>query len=470
MKIGKITYSLSAIAFLMSSLNATTIKQVVEHTLQSNQDIVSKSINNDAFKKYIDEQEGGYYPKLDLTGFLGTKKEKETYSNNNTDTDSRTDGGNVQVDLEQMLYDGNLTPSLVEEAEARYNTNKLKNSNDVENIVYDSISSYLNVLKFEERMKVSEENLLAHQNYLSIADQTEKINGEILDKVQTKAKIHSFKSNLFEERNSQVVAKSSFIKNVGLAIDSNICRPILDETKIPADLQALQKLALENNFQILSQIESIKQQRATISTEKAGFLPTLKIKLQGVYDKDYLEDELKTNQYSGKLELRYNIFNGLVNKNRTQREELFLKEAQAKLDVVSKSVLDELTVAYETYKTSKEQIVELKQFIEENKQIISIYNDQFDAGTRNFIDVLNVEGDLYNSKINLINTEYNMQFAYYKILKIISSLETTVLNSNDQTCAQIATNANEKISAKTETSVAELLAEDNKKPTTKKKK
>ena len=77
MKIGKITYSLSAIAFLMSSLNATTIKQVVEHTLQSNQDIVSKSINNDAFKKYIDEQEGGYYPKLDLTGFLGTKKEKE---------------------------------------------------------------------------------------------------------------------------------------------------------------------------------------------------------------------------------------------------------------------------------------------------------------------------------------------------------------------------------------------------------
>ena len=470
MKIKKITYSLSAIAFLMSSLNATTIKQVVEHTLQSNQDIVSKSINNDAFKKYIDEQEGGYYPKLDLTGFIGTKKEKEIYATKNTDTDSRTDSANVQVDLEQMLYDGNLTPSLVEEAEARYNTNKLKNSSDVENIVYDSISSYLNVLKFEERMKVSEENLLAHQNYLSIADQTEKINGEILDKVQTKAKIHSFKSNLFEERNSQVVAKSSFIKNVGLAIDSNICRPILDETKIPADLQALQKLALENNFQILSQIESIKQQRATISTEKAGFLPTLKIKLQGVYDKDYLEDELKTNQYSGKLELRYNIFNGLVNKNRTQREELFLKEAQAKLDVVSKSVLDELTVAYETYKTSKEQIVELKQFIEENKQIISIYNDQFDAGTRNFIDVLNVEGDLYNSKINLINTEYNMQFAYYKILKIISSLETTVLNSNDQTCAQIATNANEKVSAKTETSVAELLAEDNKKPTTKKKK
>ena len=470
MKIKKITYSLSALAFLMSSLNATTVKNVVEHTLQSNQDIVSKSLNNEAFKKYIDEQEGGYYPKLDLTAYLGRKNVNETASSSTIESDITTNGGNAQLDLEQMLYDGNLTSSSVEEAKARYASNKLKNSNDVENIVYDSITAYLNVLKFDERIKISQENITIHEDYLSIATQTERINGEILDKVQSKAKIHSAKSNLFEEKNSQAAAKSSFIKNVGMSIDSNICRPVLDETKIPADLQALQKLALENNFQILSQIESIKQQRATISTEKAGFLPTLKIRLQGVYDKDYLEDDLKTNQYSGKLELRYNIFNGLVNKNRTQREELFLKEAQAKLDVVSKSVLDELTVAYETYKTSKEQIVELKQFIEENKQIISIYNDQFDAGTRNFIDVLNVEGDLYNSKINLINTEYNMQFAYYKILKIISSLETTVLNSNDQTCAQIATNANEKVSAKTETSVAELLAEDNKKPTTKKKK
>ena len=217
-------------------------------------------------------------------------------------------------------------------------------------------------------------------------------------------------------------------------------------------------MALENNFTILEQIENIKEQEATLAVEKAAFLPTLKFKLQGIYDKDYIDEDLKTNAYSGKLELKYNIFNGMVNKNRTQKEELFLKEVQAKLDVVTKSVLDELAVAYETYETSKKQIVELKQFIEGNKQIISIYKDQFDAGTRNFIDVLNVEGDLYNSKANLINTEYNMYQAYYKILKMTSSLQATVLSSKDQVCGQIASNA--KANASKETSVSELLAED----------
>lgn len=460
MKIKRITYSLSALAFLMSSLNATTIKDVVEHSLISNQDIVSKSINNDAFKKYIDEQEGGYYPKIDLTATAGVKDQNDTVPNNPR-SDTNQSGGNVQVDLEQLLYDGNLTPSLVEEAKARYSANKLKNSDNVESILFDGINAYLNILKYDERIQASKANLVVHEDYLSIANQTEKINGEILDKVQTKAKIHSAKSNLFEETNNKSAATSSFVKNVGMPIDNNICKPVINEGKIPATLETLQKSALENNYKILGQIESIKQQRAAVEKENAGFLPTLKFKLQGLYDNDLSDEETKTNAYSAKVELKYNIFNGMVNQNRSQREVLFLKEAQAKLDVVTKSVLDEIAVSYETYHTAKKQIVELQQFIEENKQIISIYKDQFDAGTRNFIDVLNVEGDLYNSKLALIGTEYTMYNAYYKILKATSTLQTTVVSSENQACEQTNKQTNKKTSTQTDTSVQSLLAEDS---------
>jgi outer membrane protein, adhesin transport system len=459
MKIKRITYSLSALAFLMSSLNATTIKDVVEHSLVSNQDIVSKSINNDAFKKYIDEQEGGYYPKIDLTATAGVKDQNDK-TRGASRIDTNQSGGNVQLDLEQLLYDGNLTPSLVEEAKARYSANKLKNSDDVENILFDGINAYLNILRYDERIKASKANLVIHEDYLSIATQTEKINGEILDKVQTKAKIHSAKSSLFEETNNKAAATSSFVKNVGMPIDNNICKPVLNEGKIPATLEELQKSALENNYKILEQIESIKQQRAAIEKEKAGFLPTLKFKLQGLYDNDFADEEVKTNTYTAKVELKYNIFNGMVNQNRTEREVLFLKEVQAKLDVVTKSVLDEVTVAYETYNTAKKQIVELQQFIEENKQIISIYKDQFDAGTRNFIDVLNVEGDLYNSKLALINTEFTMYNAYYNILKATSTLQTTVVSSENQACEQTVKKASKKISTQTDTSVQDLLSED----------
>jgi adhesin transport system outer membrane protein len=456
MKIKKTTYSLSVLALLMTSLQATSLKDVVEHTIQTNQNIASKSLNNDAFKKYIDEQEGGYYPKVDLTSSLEKKKVEETGL---TAQDKDLKGGNAQLDVEQLLYDGNLTPSLIDEAKARYSSNKLKNSNDVENILFESITAYLNILKYDERTLASQNNLKVHEDYLGIATQTERINGEILDKVQTKAKIHSAKSSLFEEMNSKNAANSSFLKNVGMKLEKGSCRPILDEAKIPDSLELLQKKALENNYEILEQIENIKEQRAIISQEQSNFLPTLKFKLQGVYDKDLLDEDLKTNVYSGKLELKYNLFNGMMDSARTEREKLFLKEAQAKLDVVTKAVLDDITVSYESYNTAKKQIVELKQFIEENKQIISIYKDQFDSGTRNFIDVLNVEGDLYNSKIALINAEYTMYSSYYKMLKATSSLQTTVLNSQDQSCDAPAAVISKK-EAKTDTSVQALLSDD----------
>jgi len=440
MKISKYTYSLPVLMFLMSSLNATSIKDVVEHTVQNNEDIISKSLNNKAFRKYIDEQKGGYYPKLDLTAYLEKKKTVE----DGTAADSEQDGSNIQLDFEQLLYDGNLTPQKVAEAKASYVSNKLKNSSDVETILLDSINSYLEMLQYDERVANSEENLKIHESYFTIAKETEEINGEILDKVQTKAKIHSAKSSLFNEMNSKNSAKSAFNKNVGMTLSGDLCRPSIDESKIPATFADLQKTALTTNFAILEQIANIKEQRAVLAQEKSNFLPTLKFKLQGIYDKDLLTDTLDTSIYSGKLELTYNLFNGLSDRKRTQREELFLKEAQLKLNSTAKSVTDELNVAYTTYHTAKKQIVELKQFIEENKTIIDIYNDQFDAGTRNFIDVLNVEADLYNSKTNLINTEFAMYKAYYEILKNISSLQSTIENSDAGTCASSTSQANEE--------------------------
>ena len=207
MKISKYKYSLPVL-MLLTSLEATSIKDVVEHTVQNNEDIISKSLNNKAFRKYIDEQKGGYYPKLDLTAYLEKKKTVEDSNNSTITSDSEQNGSNIQLDFEQLIYDGNLTPSKIKEAKASYTSNKLKNSNDVETILLDSINSYLEMLQYDERVANSESNLKVHESYLSIAKETEAINGEILDKVQTKAKIHSAKSSLFNEMNSKNSAKA----------------------------------------------------------------------------------------------------------------------------------------------------------------------------------------------------------------------------------------------------------------------
>ncbi|NQY95409.1 MAG: TolC family protein, partial [Campylobacteraceae bacterium] len=167
------------------------------------------------------------------------------------------------------------------------------------------------------------------------------------------------------------------------------------------------------------------------------FLPNLTFKAQAILDEDLTSAETGTNTYSGRIELKYNLFNGNKDSNVKQREILFLQESQKTLDTITRDVVDRLTVAYDNYQVSKEQIFELKQYVADNLEILAIYNDQFEGGTRTFLDVLNAEGDIYNSKTSLVDAEYVQLDAYYEMFSILSTLNTTVLASQDQVCKQM---------------------------------
>jgi hypothetical protein len=54
-----------------------------------------------------------------------------------------------------------------------------------------------------------------------------------------------------------------------------------------------------------------------------------------------------------------------------------------------------------------------------------------------------------------------MYNAYYKILKATSTLQTTVVSSENQACEQTNKQTNKKTSTQTDTSVQSLLAEDS---------
>lgn len=424
----KLKYSIALLSVLVASSSASTLKDVVSYTLKNNPDVISKSYNNDSFKSYIDEQSGGYLPTIDLNASYEALK-----TNQSPGDDFSQAGYDATLSLEQILYDGGATSSLVAEAKANYEANKNKNSDDVENIVLDAISSYLDILKSNERITLTKDNIENHNKYLDIAVQTEIINGAILDKVQTKAKINQAKNTLYTEMNRKIAAISSFKKNVGMRLD-NTCKPVIDESLVSSDYNELLKSTLKSNYSILEQSGNIETQRAKVEQSDAVFMPTVSARLEANADDDITSENIKTDSYVAAVEMRYNLYNGNSDKSANEKERLALKEEQLKFNVVTKAVEDELKVAYETYQTSKKQLTELKELVVQNKEIIKIYKDQFDSGTRSFIDVLNVEADLFNAKINLVETEYNVYQSYYNILRLNSSLTKNVLNSTQIKC------------------------------------
>lgn len=433
----KTVHALLLTVLFFSYLNGTTIKDIVSHTLQSNPKIKSIEHNTKANKYYIDESFGDYLPTLNYEGYIQDKRIIQKDKINGTTQTRDENGSYQQLKLNQNIYNGGLTKAKVEEAKHNYQANLIANIHDTEKIILDTIISYLDLLKNEELKRLTENDLEIHSMYLETAVQTEQVSGDVVDRLLVQNKILTAKEKLIQIKEDRKKAKTQLEKNIGKKIDDNICRPKIDYSAIPEKLNDVLTYGIKNSYNVLEEIEKIKAQKAVISQELARFLPSIDFQLTKELDNGIdIENAYKNNQ-SARITINYNLFNGLKDQAIYIREKKFLDEAQKTLDNISDDSKQKLEEYFSSFNLSKEKLEVLKEHVVNNKEILKVFGEQFDGGTRSFIDVLNQEEELYRKKSDLIDEEYKNYVSYYNLLFETSKLSDTILLNKDNSCQEI---------------------------------
>lgn len=432
----KILLSVISTNLLLGSLYATTLKEVVVKTLDNNADILSEKFNKEAYKKYIDEEKGDYYPTLDFDGYV---EDSTTRLNPDDDVSSKAskDGWNVALRFEQILYDGGVTPSEVEEFRHRYYSNKFRSDRRVEEIVRTSVNSYINLVKYQELMDISQNSIKVHGDYLEIAQEKEKISGELLESFQVNSKKHFVIDTYLEQKLEKNQSIYKFEELTSQVIEGNICRPEINEKLIPNTLAKTIEDALRKNTKILEAVENIKEQRENIVQANAANLPSLRFQWQMTWDDDLAEAENGREDINRvRLIVNWNLFEGGKTRIEKQREKLFLQEQQKILDTLTNEVIQEVKTSYVNYYDRKAKVENIKKYVQDNKNIKDIYFKQLEDGTRTFIDILNAESEYFRSQIDTIEQEYELYNLYYDLLAHRNMLSDSILMAKNQTCKQ----------------------------------
>jgi adhesin transport system outer membrane protein len=433
----KIKYLLIG-TMLVNVLHATSLRDSIEDAFNNNPSIIAEHINRDAYLKYIDQEQGDYLPTIDLDAFVEKSK---TYNNPDTPPPaqgwSEKDGWNVALKVSHILYDGGLTPAEVEEFVQEYNANKYSSIANVEDTIYETIQAYVDLVSTQELMALAQNNIDIHEEYLQIAKEKEEISGEVLETHQVSSKRHDILDSFLEQENEKLAALSLYKKLVGEELDGNVCRPIVDDTFVPATLKEAVELGLRRSFKIKEQIAKVNKQREKIAQEKAAYLPTITAEFQASADDDLeLEENGRQEIYRGRVYLSWNLFNGGKTYHATQKEILFLKEEQKRLDEITEEVIDEVTNAYNSYFNKKKRVENLTKYVEDNLNILKVYKKQLADGTRTFIDILNAESELYRSDIDKIDQEFEQILTYYDLMNKMSMLSDVVLMQDKQVCEE----------------------------------
>jgi len=433
----RISKSLLCCVIISSALNATSLKDSVELIMNTNPDILSEQFNISATRLSIDEKTSQYYPTVDF----------ETYYENSTTTDdpdndkTKKNGWDAKVTLKQTLYDGGQTPNEIKQYKYRYNNVKYRGRDKIDDLTIDMVKTYNQLVSHQELMALDDLKLEIYKKYLKLAKNKELISGERLDSYQVDAKTRKTMDSYLERQINQEKTLSAYKKLTGGKLTGNICRPIIDTRQIPATVDDAIEIALRENNKIRSQSSLVKEQLSKTKVEASKFKPDLIfIAEYELNNKLLLGDDGQRNIQKFNLKSTWNLYNGGKDSITTQREKILVLKERKSLDSMKEEVIDNIKSSYTTYHKIKDRLVNLQKYIDNNKAIVKIYSQQLKDGSRTYLDMLNVEEDLFATKVQYIQAEFSLINEYFRILKSLNKLTDTILNSDKQFCPKYVFN------------------------------
>lgn len=413
-----------------AALNAQDLKTTVNELLSTNPVIQERLKNYNSVKEDITSAKAGYYPKLDLT--LGVGQEKTDRSGRTIGADTTLSVYQNSLTYTQNLFKGFETTYQVKQQEFRTLSAAYSYIEKVNDTAFAMVNTYLQVMRQKELLDTAQENI--------------EINEEILRKVQklyesgltTLSEVNKIESALALAKSNHVVQENTLMdvsynlhKILGRYLDAKeMQKPVLN-VALPASIEEAAQFAMKNNPSLLVGEYNIKLAQAAHHEKKSPFYPQIDIEISQSMNKNLSGVEGDDDRFRAMAYLRYNFFNGFADSAALQKS---VSEVHKEVEVknsLRRDVVEGLNLSWAANEKLGDQLDHLHAYKDFSLKTLSLYAKEYDLGRRSLLDLLSAQNDFIGAKSQIINTEYSMLYAKYRILDALGTLVPTVLGSAD---------------------------------------
>ena len=432
---------------LSTSLFAQDLKTTLKEVLSTNPVVQERLKNYNATKEDISIAKAGYYPKLDLSlGFGVEDNQRQTKYDGSTRL--LKDGNSVnsstlsvyQTSLKytQNIFEGFKTQYDIEQQKHRTLSSAYSYIEKVNDISFKMVDTYIQVMRNKELLATAQANI--------------DINKEIFKKVQ---KLYDAGLTTLSEVNkidsSLALAKSNYVvqENTLLDVTYNMQRVVgrylnVDEMKkpilnvaLPASIEDAAEYAMEHNPSLLVANYNIKVAQATYKGKRSPFYPKVDIELSENMNNNLSGIQGHYDKFRAMAYLSYNLFNGFADKSALQKSISGIHQEVESKNNLRRQVIEGLNLSWVAYEKLGNQLEHLKDYKKFSLKTLTLYAKEYDLGRRSLLDLLTSQNAFIGAKQQIINTEYSMLFAKYRILDAMGALVTTVLGDTDPVYAKV---------------------------------
>ncbi len=413
-----------------------SLKGAINIALHRNTTLLKNTNEIQSYESGLKASYGNFLPNLNASaGFSWDKAPKGGqvyYQGAVFPTSSEVRNYSASVSSGITLFNGlanfaGLSQSKNDLEAARLNLERLK-----QNIVFQTISLYYQVINAQQQMKVKEEDVKYNQKNLETITERNKLGGATLADVYLQ-QVQSGNADLalIQAKNDLETAKSNLLYYLGLNVfqehtysdtltssESQLLQS--DITENYEDLSRLAEQALENRVDYKSAKLSLESAYNGITIARSGHFPTLTLGggISTSTNDVNISDLNDSRKYSVGLNLSIPIFSGFSVSNQVQIAEVTAKDREYDLSDLERTIKKNIQKTYLDLQASKKGLAVSENNVKSARENLKIEQEKYSLGSGKLLDVLIANTNYTTAQSDYINAEFSyivlsQQLKYY---------------------------------------------------------
>ena len=286
--------------------------------------------------------------------------------------------------------------------------------------------AYVNVASDRQVVALADENVRRHRAVVDqIQTQVDAGGGSTADLDQARGRLA-----LAEATRAQLIARlrdseATYIESVGVPADE-LTLPQPDGAAVPADRESALARALETNPALLAARANIEAVEGERDATDAPFLPRVDLELSAARNENVGGIEGPNNDVAAGVVFTYNFYRGGADTARRRAAAALASEAQSRFVETRRLVEQNARLSFNAYEAVRDRLPSLALYVESTNSALNAYYQQFSLGRRTLLDLLNVEGEVFQARTTFVDGEAALLVAQYQVLAAVGDLLSTL--------------------------------------------
>jgi adhesin transport system outer membrane protein len=404
------------------SAQTVDLVQAVEAALESNPEISQAIQNKEAIEFEREQAQGLFLPRITVEGSAGVRR-LENVTRRALNIDNQTlYPAELSIFGEQTLIDFGRRSGELQRQAARTDGAALRVEERSEFIALQVARQYLDLLLQQRIVAASDDNITFHRNL--VGDLTQGVTQgsiSIADQQQAEERMQAALVRKTEAEEDMVNATISLRQLTGLSIN-DVAMPSSKRAQVAPTLADAVSQARNDNPKVREAMADVDAAHAMVKKAKGDLAPTIGIEARGRGGEDIDGFRGRTSDFIARVVLRWNIFDGGINRAKFQEMVRRSSEARFRLHQMNREAESDARTAWNRMNTQGKLLDELTKQGQVSDDLLISYRQQFNVGRRSLLDVLDAQNTRYNVQVRTETARFSEMFAEFQVLAATNQL------------------------------------------------